>query len=86
MDDMLIERPREMIFNLLSAARRRPPSVRALRERLARRPLVYGDWQAPPGFAFWLRLCRAAALLDEAATLFVADWLAMPPGEQFVHL
>lgn len=84
--------PLELLFNLLSLARR-APSVRALHRQLRARQLFYGPEVGTPAgdaipFGFWLRLAQAAALLDETAqpTLFVPEWLDMPLEAQWHYL
>lgn len=79
--------PLEIIFNLLSQARR-SLSERALQRRLQQRQFYYGTLADTPGFRFWLRLAQAAFLLDEYSnpTLFVRDWLEMTIEDKILHL
>ena len=81
----------ELIFNLLCVCRHlAKPSSQALRRAMYQRGLYFGTFDDLPRFSFWVRLCRNAALLDEAfpprPTLYVSDWLALSIPNQFSDL
>ena len=74
------------IFALLSTCR----ALRSASPRSLRRALAGHGLRLAPSPSFWLRLCRAAALLDEQSpprpTLLVPQWLAQPLGAQLASL
>ena len=89
--------PIEHIFNLLSVFRRgettNAETVRVALKRRGLQSLTEGQGEGIrkiPRLSFWLRLCQAASLLDEAPapypTLLVEEWLSWPFLRQFSHL
>jgi hypothetical protein len=83
--------PIEIIFNLLCVCRYLDgDSPRTIRQGMLRRGLYYGTYEEIKNLGFWIRLCQAAALLDEGhpprPTLYAPDWLALPQDEQFAVL
>lgn len=83
--------PIEIIFNLLCVCRRLDgDSPRSRRRAMLRRGLYYGAYDDAANLGFWVRLCQAAALLDEGnpprPTLYCSDWLALSQHEQYITL
>jgi hypothetical protein len=87
--------PIEIIFNILSAQRRRwgdpSPTIRAAIQKRRLHSLAFEPekTQRPlPRLPFWIRLCQSASLLDEDAypTLLADEWLGWPFYKQMTCL
>ena len=80
--------PLEILFHILSLARRGVSSGRALARQVRTRVLYDGTWEAAPGVAFWVKLAQQAGLMDEAfrPSLLLPAWFAMTEEARYLHL